>query len=163
MSGTPAGAAGRPAAIRCVARLVVEDRGLLLLARDRGAGHLFLPGGGIEPGESAARAAARELEEETGIAPARLGVLGPLGVLEHSWIEGGQAMHHIDVVLRATVVGLRAGDPVPSRESHLEFRWLSADDLARADFHPRALRDALPGWRRRAPAAFASDMAAAPR
>ena len=149
-----------PARIRVAARLLVEDGGRLLLARDRAEGHLFLPGGGVEPGEPAARAAARELEEETGIARDRVRVLHALGVVEHSWIEDGRALHDVDIVLRAQVEGLRAGDPLPSLEGHLEFPWLSTDDLGRVDFHPRTLRDALSGWRRRAPAAFASDMAA---
>ncbi len=148
--------------IRAVARLHVEDGGRLLLTRDRARGHLFLPGGGIEPGESAERAAGRELEEETGLARARLRIRGALGVVEHSWIEG-ERHHHIDIVLSATVDGLRAGDPVPSLEDHVAFVWIALGELARVDFHPRALLAVLPAWRREAPAAFASDMAAAPR
>ena len=148
--------------IRAVARLVIEDAGSLLMTRDRAQGHLFLPGGGIEPGEPAERAAGRELMEETGLDPARLRIHGALGVVEHSWVEDGRPLHHIDIVLGATVDGLRADDPVPSREGHIEFVWLGLGDLCRADVHPRALRDILPEWRRRAPAAFASDMAAAP-
>lgn len=41
-------------------------------------GQIALPGGGNEPGEDAAAAAARETEEETGIPRAAIEVLGPM-------------------------------------------------------------------------------------
>ena len=152
----------RPDRIRLTARLCIEDAGRLLLARSLEWGHAFLPGGGVEPGEAVARAAARELREEAGIAPDRLHVSHVLGMLEHAWVERGRRFHHLDVVLAATVADLGAGDPVPSREPHLAFEWLALADLASADLHPRAVRGLLPRWRSSAPAAFASDMAAAP-
>ena len=151
--------------IRLTARLCIEDAGQILLARSLEWGHAFLPGGGVEPGEAVARAAARELREEAGIDPDRLRVGHALGVLEHAWVERAERdrrHHHLDVVLAAAVEGLRAGDAVPSREPHLAFEWLALAELPAADLHPRALRDALPRWRTNAPAAFASDMADVP-
>ncbi|WP_049575922.1 NUDIX domain-containing protein [Streptomyces sp. SBT349] len=52
--------------------------GLLLVVHDRGRGCWELPGGSIEPGESAREAAARELREESNqrVAPAALRFVG---------------------------------------------------------------------------------------
>jgi 8-oxo-dGTP pyrophosphatase MutT (NUDIX family) len=65
---------------RQAARAVVLDRSdrvLLLRARDPfqpGKGEWWeLPGGGIEPGETSAEAAAREVEEETGLTGVDIG------------------------------------------------------------------------------------------
>ncbi len=49
------------------ATAVVRRDGLLLLVQDRGFRHFSLPGGGLQRGESAEQAVARELEEETGL------------------------------------------------------------------------------------------------
>src|SRR3954451_8848815 len=61
---------GRPAPVECAGAVVRDERGRLLLVR-RGrppaAGLWSLPGGRIEPGETAAAAAAREVREETGL------------------------------------------------------------------------------------------------
>jgi 8-oxo-dGTP diphosphatase len=58
------------------ASIVMQEDGRVLLAertaRQIGAGFWELPGGKIDPGESAAEAAARELDEEIGIKPLEL-------------------------------------------------------------------------------------------
>jgi 8-oxo-dGTP diphosphatase len=62
--------AGRPYTDRPAAFVVVERGGRIALARvtfAAGGGRLDLPGGGIDPGETAAQAAARECGEEVGL------------------------------------------------------------------------------------------------
>lgn len=46
---------------------VVIRHGRVLLVRDRGKRHFSLPGGGVHRGERTYQAAARELQEETGL------------------------------------------------------------------------------------------------
>jgi 8-oxo-dGTP diphosphatase len=61
---------GRAYPDRLAAFVVVEDGGRIAVARVRfatGGGRLDLPGGGIDPGETAAEAAVRECGEEVGL------------------------------------------------------------------------------------------------
>jgi 8-oxo-dGTP pyrophosphatase MutT (NUDIX family) len=57
----------------------------------RHAGQVSLPGGAIDPGESALAAALREVEEEIGVIPDRVRVLGPLSTL---WIAASNFVVH---------------------------------------------------------------------
>ena len=61
----------RSARKRRRATVVAEQDGKYLIVRERGAKRWSLPGGGIERGESALRAAVRELEEETRLTPTK--------------------------------------------------------------------------------------------
>ncbi len=67
MSGEPERHTGWPRAAASV--VVLRDRHVLLVQRGKGAlaGYWSFPGGHIEPGESAAAAAKREVLEETGV------------------------------------------------------------------------------------------------
>jgi 8-oxo-dGTP diphosphatase len=59
-----------PRRVPCVGAVVHDDAGRLLLVRrgtEPGRGLWSVPGGRVEPGELPAEAAAREVEEETGL------------------------------------------------------------------------------------------------
>ncbi|RJT95295.1 NUDIX domain-containing protein [Arthrobacter frigidicola] len=101
---------------------LLDDAGRLLLVRKRGTNLFMQPGGKLEPCESAAAAAVRELEEELGLAvPAAL--LQLLG----RWY--GPAANEPDTFIDATVfLCPLEGTPVPAAEIE-EIGWL---DLAAA-------------------------------
>ncbi|GAB2938047.1 hypothetical protein GCM10027047_38140 [Rhodococcus aerolatus] len=103
-----------------VAAGAVVDRGHLLVARRTWpvelAGLWELPGGGVDPGETAAGAVAREIREELNLA---VDVAGQVGA-DVPLADGR--------VLRAHLARLRGGEPV--LREHSEVRWVGAAELA---------------------------------
>jgi 8-oxo-dGTP diphosphatase len=119
-------------AVICAGAVVRDADGRLLLVR-RGRppaqGSWTLPGGRVEPGESAAEAAVREVREETGLdveVGELLATLPVLGYLVHDFT--------------ATVIGgsLCAGDDAD------DVGWFDVDELAALELSP-GLLDALLG------------------
>jgi mutator protein MutT len=71
----------RPAAVCLLLHEVRGEAHVLVIkrvGRGRNAGQWALPGGKVEPGETASEAALREAQEEVGIAPEEVEVLGVL-------------------------------------------------------------------------------------
>ena len=115
---SPAADEEKPAPVECAGAVVRDESGRLLLVRrghEPGLGTWSLPGGRIEPDESAAAAAAREVEEETGLVVA----IGEL--LTTVDLPGGYRVHDF----AGTVTGgrLRAGDDAD------DVRWCTADEM----------------------------------
>ncbi|MDQ1696000.1 MAG: 8-oxo-dGTP diphosphatase [Frankiaceae bacterium] len=125
---SPRSDAQKPHPVECAGAVVRDAEGRLLLVR-RGhppsEGLWSLPGGRIEPGESAAQAAAREAREETGLNVLVGKLLGTVDL----W--GNYRIHDF----AATVVGgeLRAGDDAA------EVRWCSDEDVALMSLSPGLL------------------------
>ena len=78
-----------------VARGVLIADGHILLCRNVKHGYSYLPGGHVDPGESAAHALAREFMEEAAL-PIRVG--GPLAVSENVFTQGGVRHHEVNLV-----------------------------------------------------------------
>lgn len=107
--------------------LVTDERDRLLLLKHGGTGRWTLPGGGLEPGESFAACAARELLEETGLSAARLDPLlmscGP----EYRFVyPNGHTVDYVSVLYRAHGV---SGTLIPQSEEVLDTAWFSPDEL----------------------------------
>jgi ADP-ribose pyrophosphatase YjhB (NUDIX family) len=108
----------------CAGAVVRDDQGRLLVIR-RGThpslGTWSLPGGRVEPGESPAQAAAREVLEETG-----------LRVTVGELIDTVEVLGYLVHDFAATVTGgtLQAGDDAD------EVRWCTPEQLATMDTSP---------------------------
>lgn len=128
------------------AAVVRRADGQVLLHRLEGDTFWALPGGAIEPGESAAEAITRELHEELNTAVA----LGNLAfVVENFFQHAGDAYHEIGLYLHASPLpgSLLADSEGPYQgvegDQALVFAWFSMHALAALDLRPAFLRDAL--------------------
>lgn len=116
--------AAHPIADLYVAAVVIRDEdGRVLVVRKSGTDRYMLPGGKIEPGESPADTAVRELREEVGLTldPARLTVLGdwtaPAAnepglavhghVFAHPWVAGAHVNAEIEDLQWLTTAEMR--------------------------------------------------------
>lgn len=97
---------------------------LLLAERTEPRGLWTLPGGRIELGETAAAAALRELQEETGIDAELVGFAGYREMIFRA--KDGAAKRHF--VILAFAVRWRAGEIQPSPEVG-DCRWIDPGEL----------------------------------
>ena len=106
---------------------VLRDARVLVAARGRGlmAGRYSLPGGLVEPGETLAQAALRELREEVGVEAEIIGFLDHVEVIERD--DDGRTRHHF--VIGAHAARWLAGEPQPGAEA-LDVRWVDEDEAA---------------------------------
>lgn len=109
---------------RLVVGVAVVAHGRLLAARRtspaEAAGRWELPGGKVEPGESPAEAAVREVREELGCAVTVTGT-----------VDGAEPIRP-GLSLRVVLARLDAGDPVP--HEHDALRWLGPEELDSVDW-----------------------------
>ncbi|NGN93664.1 NUDIX domain-containing protein [Nocardioides sp. KC13] len=107
-----------------VAAVVFRDgEGRMLTVRKKGTASFMLPGGKLEPGESAAQAAVREVAEELGVR-LRVEDLTPLGEFE------ADAANEPGHVVRSTVFTW-AGEVTPDAAAEIaELRWATLAEIA---------------------------------
>lgn len=129
----------QPLLLPGVSVLVWDDDQRLLLVRQAESGQWSTVGGGVEPGESPADAARREVLEETGLdvelTSVRAAVGGP--AYEVVYANGDRCCYVSTVFDAREVGGLLAAD----LEEVVEVRWMELIELATADItsYARAL------------------------
>lgn len=126
--------------VRCVALL--RCSGLVLLHRDRQDDFWALPGGAVEPGERAAPALLRELQEELG-----WNCPDPKLKAVHEQTFTWREREHHEMALCFEVTPCAAaresaerGGEFDAREPHLIFRWQPVGEISALDLRPEALR-----------------------
>ncbi len=126
-----------------IVRGVCLCNGMLLLCRNRKVGNVFLPGGHIEPGESAVAALKREIREEL----AMEGTLTQfLGVVESHFVQAGSEVFELNLVFVACI-GCGNVDTQPlSMEGLIEFFWCPLEEVPASGMLPTSLAMRIQGW-----------------
>lgn len=126
-----------------LARAVVVEDDHVLLTQARGREHTFLPGGHVESDESIVDGLHREFQEELGV---DIQVGAYLGAVEDRWTGEVTVNYEINHCFAVRVPEWAVCEPVPSRESHITFRWVGVDRLDAEVLRPRPLRRLIPQW-----------------
>jgi ADP-ribose pyrophosphatase YjhB (NUDIX family) len=127
--------------IELIARGLCRRDDRVLLCKSIKNKYLYLPGGHIEFGETAADALDREFMEETG----QLVSVGDLALIhEHFFRQGPHLHHELNLVFHVEHVP----EKVTSREKKIGFEWVALSDLpdldVRPEFHRKWLLQAPP-------------------
>jgi ADP-ribose pyrophosphatase YjhB (NUDIX family) len=128
--------------IEFIARGCLIERSHVLLCVNLKHGYLYLPGGHVEFGESAAGAVAREFLEECGLG-IRVGELAL--VSEGTFATRKRAHHELNLVFyversRRAEGGSGVPAPIQSNESWIEFRWVDLSAVVDHDIRPGAAK-----------------------
>ena len=120
-----------------VSVLAFDETARVLLVRSAETGQWVVPGGAMEPGETPADAAVREVWEETGVRVALTGLLGVYGGAEfHVRYGNGDEVAFVMSAFEGRPLG---GAPRPDGEETLEARYVAPAQVAGLD---------LPAWAR---------------
>lgn len=113
--------------------VVVDHNGRLLLAKRTDSTFWTIPGGAMEPGETIAETAVREVKEETGLDVEVVSLVGiysnPNHVVEYS---DGEVRQQFSVCFACQPVG---GELATSDETS-EVGYFTADELEDKEIHP---------------------------
>jgi len=114
-----------PVFIEVVAAVVIRPQGVLLCQRPDGV-HLPLlwefPGGKIDPGESAAEAAVREVAEEIGL---QARVVTALGSVEYDYAEGSE---QVSKEVHYFLMEWEPGEPLELDGEMIRTYWCAIDE-----------------------------------
>ncbi|MBP2702024.1 NUDIX domain-containing protein [Photobacterium lucens] len=121
--------------------LIIRDNAILL-TRVKGDTKTFLPGGHIEPGESASITVMRELQEEANLS---VKVERLLGAVENGWTDNKGINTELCLLFLLSVNTDKSEniDVIESQESHIDYFWVTQEELLAANLYPVALRNWL--------------------
>ena len=122
----------------CVVR---DDEGRFLLVRHADTGYWAVPGGAVDPTETPADAAVRELWEETGLHVRTTRLAGVFGgrpfITEY---DNGDRTSYVTIVFEGEVLD---GEAEVRDDELLDLRYFTADEAFSHDLVPECIREIL--------------------
>lgn len=119
--------------VRAASAVVADEDGRILLTRRRNNDLWTIPGGAMEPGETIAQTAVREVKEETGVDVEVVGLVGiysnPRHVIEY---DDGEVRQRFSVCFACRPTG---GEATASDETS-EVRYVDRSELDSLNVHP---------------------------
>jgi 8-oxo-dGTP pyrophosphatase MutT (NUDIX family) len=129
--------------VGCAAVIFDAAREKILLTRRADNGRWCLPGGRMEPGESAAEAAAREVWEETGL---RVAITRLIGIYtDPNIVVSYRDCRRFQIIAMCFEAKILEGEAGLSNET-TAVGWYNPEQIARMDLvdhHPQRIADAL--------------------
>jgi ADP-ribose pyrophosphatase YjhB (NUDIX family) len=119
--------------VPAVSAIVTDAKGGILLILRTDNGYWSIPGGGLNPGESVAQAAAREVKEETGIDCEVTGLVGIYSDPNHvAAYDDGEVRQEFSICFTTRMTG---GSLATSSESAL-VEFMPPDAITGLRMHP---------------------------
>ncbi|HEU5472655.1 MAG TPA: NUDIX domain-containing protein [Actinophytocola sp.] len=130
--------APRANSVRPTAFAAVRDQSArILLAQRADTFNWELPGGNVEPGESAVAAVIREVAEETGVMISVTGLSGVYTDPAHVMVyPSGEVRQQFALCLHAIPV---SGVPRPDHDEMIDVGWIDVTEVPRLPIHPSML------------------------
>ena len=128
-----------PKQIEVISRGLVLCHSRILFCRNIKHNYRYLPGGHVEPGESAMEALSREFQEETGL-HVNVGVF--LQASELRFEQRGKPRHELNLLFHVEHTSEDWPETVKSQEDHIAFDWIDIAAIPEAGVVP----DAVAAW-----------------
>ena len=121
--------------LRC---LIIQDNKLVLCKHVKKKFY-FLPGGGLEEGETINQGIKRELKEELGIDSSKIIIDQNIDVIEHIFKDNSVNYHEINLIKNVYI----NADIIKSCEDHIEFTAVKINDLPNYNILPLKIKDLI--------------------
>jgi ADP-ribose pyrophosphatase YjhB (NUDIX family) len=122
-------------------RVIIQNKGKILVCFHKKKGYYFFPGGHLEFGEKIKEALFREVKEELGIKVKKFSLIG---LVDNFYEEEGKRHHEINLVFKVMPEKIVS----ESREDHINFYFLDRKKFSREKVLPIALRKAILKWQK---------------